>query len=105
MAVNSNRLPEETPFYDTVPMPRSTAAPIARRSSSSGSALVDLAEKAKTEAIGLAQLLATIFITLALFFLGFNAIAFTFFGQGIRAPLQPARTVPLDTKPVRTIPR
>lgn len=105
MATNGNRLPEETPFYDTVTMPRSTAAPIARRPSSSGSILANLAEKTKTETIGLVQLLTTIFVALTLIFLGFNAIAFTFFGQGIRAPLQPARTVPLDTKPIKVIPR
>lgn len=105
MAMNNNQLPEETPFYDTVPMPRSTTAPIARRPSSSGSIFVNLAEKTKTETIGLFQLLTTFFVALSLIFLGFNAIAFTFFGQGIRAPLQPARTVPFETKPIRTIPR
>lgn len=102
MARGERQQEQEADFYETIRMPRTPGAIV--RKSYRESIFNSWAERAKIEAFGFANLLMVILSIASLSFLGLNAIAFTFFGQGIRAPLQPSRVVPLD-KPIKIHPR
>lgn len=101
--------PDEVQFYETINMPRQNQSSISRRNPASlhqQTFFGKLANKIRYESIGLADFLITCFVCIIAIGLGLNSIGFTFFGKGLRAPLQPAETVPFDNmKPVKTIPR
>lgn len=103
--------PDEAQFYETINMPRQSQdqSSIIRRNPANlhqQTFFGKLANKVRCESIGLVDFLVTCFVCIIAIGLGLNSIGFTFFGKGLRAPLQPAETVPFDSiTPVKTIPR
>lgn len=100
----AQRLPEETPFYETIPMRTTAGGSLAKKNSTTESTFNRLAVKTKAESIGFAHFMLTVIGIVIAAFLGINAVSFTLFGRGIRMLSQPSQTVPINVKPVKVIP-